>query len=455
MNVLANELYKHYEQIQPMDFYREIFPEGELDEYEAMTKGKYTAIALEITNQHRENGKQIIKRYSVTDDLDVIDGLLYSNNFCVMAPISYAGKNRNSSNARIMYALVVELDNLIVRKGKQEGLENLIDQFSEKVHWIPQPTFLVASGTGIHLYYQFEKGVPLFPNVVKSLERYKRVLTEMIWNKNVTTSIGEEIQQESIFQGFRMVGTITKLGDRVEAFRVGEPVTIEYMNSFLVSKDAGAVIDVVYKSNLTKAQAKEKYPDWFERRIEKGEEKGIWICKRDLYEWWKRRIKEEAVVGHRYYCLMALSIYAIKCDIPEDELEQDCFELMEVFEERTNNKNNHFTEKDVLDALQSFYDKGLITYPINSIQNRSGLKIEKNKRNYRKQELHLKLARATKAILKEAGELETDGRPSKEQLVKDYLAANPEERNVSKIAQALNVSRSTVYKYYNLRTTLY
>ena len=430
-----------------MDFYREIFPEGELDEYEAMTKGKYTAIALEITNQHRENGKQIIKRYSVTDDLDVIDGLLYSNNFCVMAPISYAGKNRNSSNARVMYALVVELDNLIVRKGKQEGLENLIDQFSEKVHWIPKPTFLVASGTGIHLYYQFEKGVPLFPNVVKSLERYKRVLTEMIWNKNVTTSIGEEIQQESIFQGFRMVGTITKLGDRVEAFRVGEPVTIEYMNSFLVSKDAGACIDVVYKSNLTKAQAKEKYPDWFERRIEKGEEKGSWICKRDLYEWWKRRITEEAVVGHRYYCLMALSIYAIKCDIPEDELEQDCFELMEVFEERTNNKNNHFTEKDVLDALQSFYDKGLITYPINSIQNRSGLKIEKNKRNYRRQELHLKLARATKTILKEAGELETDGRPSKEQLVKDYLAANPEERNVSKISKALGVSRTTIYKY--------
>lgn len=447
MNVLATELYKHYEQIQPMDFYREIFPEGELDEYEAMTKGKYTAIALEITNQHRENGKQIIKRYSVTDDLDVIDGLLYSNNFCVMAPISYAGKNRNSSNARVMYALVVELDNLIVRKGKQEGLENLIDQFSEKVHWIPKPTFLVASGTGIHLYYQFEKGVPLFPNVVKSLERYKRVLTEMIWNKNVTTSIGEEIQQESIFQGFRMVGTITKLGDRVEAFRVGEPVTIEYMNSFLVSKDAGACIDVVYKSNLTKAQAKEKYPDWFERRIEKGEEKGSWICKRDLYEWWKRRITEEAVVGHRYYCLMALSIYAIKCDIPEDELEQDCFELMEVFEERTNNKNNHFTEKDVLDALQSFYDKGLITYPINSIQNRSGLKIEKNKRNYRRQELHLKLARATKTILKEAGELETDGRPSKEQLVKDYLAANPEERNVSKISKALGVSRTTIYKY--------
>lgn len=452
MNILGAELGRYFEEVAPMEFYRNLFPEGELDEYEAMSKGKYTAIALEITKQHRENGKQIIKRYSVTDDLDVIDGLLYSDNFCVMAPISYAGKNRNSNNARVMYALVVELDNLIVRKGKQEGLENLIDQFSEKVHWIPKPTFLVASGTGIHLYYQFEKGVPLFPNVVKSLERYKRVLTEMIWNKNVTTSIGKEIQQESIFQGFRMVGTITKLGDRVEAFRVGEPVTIEYMNSFLVSKDAGACIDVVYKSNLTKAQAKEKYPDWFERRIEKGEEKGSWTCKRDLYEWWKRRITEEAVVGHRYYCLMALSIYAIKCNIPEDELEQDCFKLMEVFEERTNNKNNHFTEKDVLDALQSFYDKGLVTYPVNSIQNRSGLKIEKNKRNFRKQDLHLKLARATKSILKEAGELETEGRPAGESQQREKIKKwreNHPDGTPKECIKAKIASKNTVYRWWN------
>ena len=69
-----------------------------------------------------------------------------------------------------------------------------------------------------------------------------------------------------------------------------------------------------------------------------------WICKRDLYDWWKRRIECEAVVGHRYYCLMMLSIYAVKCDISREELEADCLELADVFEGRTKSDDNHFTK---------------------------------------------------------------------------------------------------------------
>ena len=248
-----------------------------------------------------------------------------------------------------------------------------------------------------------------------------------------------------------MVGTITKKGDRVQAFRTGERVSIEYMNSFIPpdyrKRHPETQIENIYKSKLSKAEAKEKYPEWYERRVEKGEPKGHWICDRAVYDWWLSRIREEAVVGHRYYCLMMLSIYAVKCDISQDELEKDCLELMEVFESRTDNESNHFTEKDVLDALQSFEDKGLITYPINSISNRSGLVIEKNKRNGRKQELHLKLARAQKEILKEAGEIKPEGRPPKEKEVVEYLEKHPENQNISQIARACKVSRNTVYKY--------
>src|SRR5699024_10756318 len=139
--------------------------------------GQYTGIAVEITNE-KKNGKQVIRRYTVTDDMDMIDQLQYSKNFCIFAPISYAGKSRVSRYARFMYALVVELDNLIVNeKGEQIGLKSLISQWSNRVHWIPRPTYLVASGTGVHLYYLFEKPIPLFPNVVKSIEKYKRELT--------------------------------------------------------------------------------------------------------------------------------------------------------------------------------------------------------------------------------------------------------------------------------------
>lgn len=78
--------------------------------------------------------------------------------------------------------------------------------------------------------------------------------------------------------------------------------------------------------------------------------------------------------------MMILAIYAVKCEIPQEELERDCFELMSLFDSKTDKDTNHFTEKDVISALQSFEDKGVVTYPVNSISYRSGIIIPKNKR---------------------------------------------------------------------------
>lgn len=460
MNILADELVVRYEEVSPLDFYRDVFPEGELDGWrenpEQREEHRYTGIIVEVTDEKKKNGKPRIKRYTVTDELDEIDRVIWSNNFCVLAPISYVGKSRKSENARVMYGLVVELDNLLVGKnGKQKGLNNLIEQWNEQTHWIPRPTYIVASGNGLHLYYLFDQGIPLFPNVVKSLEAYKRELTRMIWNRHTTTDYQfEKIQFESIFQAFRMVGTVTKKGDRVHAFRTGERVSIEYMNSFIVpetiKKHPETLITQMYKSKLTLAEARKKYPDWYERRIERKEPKGHWTCKRDLYDWWKRRIEGEAVVGHRYYCLMMLSIYAVKCDISREELEADCLELAEVFEDRTRSEDNHFTHKDVLDALQSFEDKGLITYPVNSISNRSGIPIEKNKRNGLKQNQHLYMARRRKEDMKDIDlpMKAPEGRPDKEEIVLEWKKSHPEGKKADCIRDT-GLSKPTVYRWWN------
>lgn len=473
MNILANELHKFFGREEPMDFYKEIFPDGELDEWrehpEERTTHKYTGILVEVTNEKKKNGKQYIKRYTVTDGLDEIYTVIQnyairgSRNFCLISPISYVGKKRLSSNARIMYALVVELDNLIVHKdGTQLGLHKLITQWGEEVHWIPRPTYTVASGNGLHLYYVFDKGIPLFPNVVESLSAYKRVLTKMIWNRLTTTDYTEDkIQYESIFQAFRVVGTTTKKGDEVQAFRTGERVSIEYMNSFIVeeekrlskkNKTIMPQINLIYKSDLTLTEAKEKYSDWYERRIERKEPKGHWICKRDLYDWWKQRIKEEAVVGHRYYCLMMLSIYAIKCNISQEELEIDCFEIAEIFESRTINEDNHFTNKDVIDALQSFEDKDLITYPVNSISNRSGIEIKPSHRpkgKRMKQADHLKLARFIRDEIKgNTNWREGNGRKPKQEIVLEWRTRNPNGKKADCIRET-GLSKPTVYKWWD------
>lgn len=455
MSVVSDELSRFFEEVPPLEFYREIFPDGELDSWAEdaaeQTPGKYTAIAVEITKEKKKDGRPLVKRYSITDELDGVDFLTYSKNFCVMAPISYAGKSRESANARVMYALCIELDNLIADKnGNQRGLHVLLDQWTERIDWIPRPTFLVASGTGVHLYYVFEQGIPLFKNVVDSLKLYKRQLTEKIWNRKTTTDTGDKIQHESIFQAFRMVGTRTKKNDVVRAYRTGERVSIDYMNHFV---DAKNHIVTVYKSKLSKGEARAKFPEWYERRIVNQQPRGRWTCDRAVYEWWYSKILNGATVGHRYYCLMMLCIYAVKCDIPREELEEDCFKLMRILDEKSNKEENRFTEKDVLDALQAFEDKSLVTYPVSSIQNRSGIDIPKNKRNYRKRALHVQFMNVNKQFKVANGECTAGGRPkgsgTAQETVQRWRFDNPSGTKAECI-RATGLSKPTVYKWWDV-----
>ena len=87
------------------------------------------------------------------------------------------------------------------------------------------------------------------------------------------------------------------------------------------------LVGLMRKGRLSLAEAKEKYPDWYERRIVKKERRGRWTVKRDLYDWWLHRIGDEIRVGHRFYGIMTLAIYAKKCGISEDELRRDAFTL--------------------------------------------------------------------------------------------------------------------------------
>ena len=129
----------------------------------------------------------------------------------------------------------------------------------------------------------------------------------------------DNVQYESLFQGFRMVGSITKLGTRVRAFKVGNKVSLEYINYSV--PDAYKVTQFTYKSNLRLEDAKKKYPEWYERRVIAKKPRGTWICKIDLYDW-RKRSYGEAMEGHRYWYIMTLAVYAKKCNIGRDDLKK-------------------------------------------------------------------------------------------------------------------------------------
>lgn len=314
---------------------------------------------------------------------------------------------------------------------------------------IPKCTYCINSGHGLHLYYLLENPVPLYKHLQDKLREFKYELIAKVWNRYTSTfTEREQVQYQGIFQGFRMVGTQSKLGKRypVKAFETGERVTIEYLNGYLMDKSK-AVTDFHYKSNLSLAEAREKYPEWYERRIVQGERRERWHVKRDLYDWWLRKIKEGASVGHRYSCLCVLASYAVKCDIPEDELFTDAFSLLQFLDDMSDDDHNRFTKRDILDAMQ-FYQENYVTYSRREAERVSAIPMPVNNRNGRKQAVHIKYMNNQRAFKVELGECTNGGRPKgsgeKSKIVEEWQRQHPDGKKADCIRET-GLAKHTVY----------
>lgn len=435
---IAAALSALYEEVSYTDFYRDIFPVGSFEQRGVYEDGKYNGIAVAI-----EQGGKRTKRLTVTDDLEAIDDMAASDDFCLMSPISYAGKSRRSSNARFMYALAIDLDGLETLKQWEFFVEQ-VERGHEMlcfVWGIPRPTYLISSGTGIHIYYVFERPVPMFRNIVEQLEKLKKRLTWQAWTQGAS-SLHDKVQYESLFQGFRVVGTITKTGGRCRAFSVGGKVTVEYLNKFV--PEEYRTQDFVYQSDLRLADAKEKYPEWYQRRVVEKRPKKSWTCKKALYDWWIRKLLGGAEQGHRYWCIMTLATYAQKCGVPRETLEEDAYGLIPFM----NTKGDEFTEDDVLHALEAYSDS-YITYPIDTIVVRTGIPIEKNRRNGRKQADHIKLMNFIREEVNgNKNWRKGNGRPTAERTVLKWRQGHP-DGSKKECKDATGLSYPTIRKWWN------
>jgi len=110
--------------------------------------------------------------------------------------------------------------------------------------------------------------------------------------------------------------------------------------------------------------------------------------------------------------------------------------------------SNDLTEYDIESALEA-YDKEYFNFTISDIEKLTDVRIKRNKRNGRTQKQHLIRARVVQNVDYPNGSWRNvNGRPSKKEMVINYRKSNP-EHNPTQIAKALNISRVTVYKYYN------
>lgn len=449
---LYREKNKHLETflepVQAIEFYREIFPEGAFERKGCYEDEKGNAIAVALPQGNGINGVALeiegqgkARRYLITDDLATLEDLQHVP-FVIMSPISYFGKRRVAKNARFLYAMVFDLDGVGMPQ-----LRDVLHQMNRDI--LPKATFIVNSGTGLHLYYVLKDPIPMYPQNQTYLKELKYALTRQIWNRYTSTI--KEPQIQGIMQGFRVVGSGTKLGIDfpVMAFRFGGKVELAALFDF-VPKSSGErkqIESIFQKSNLSLEKAKELYPEWYERRVVRKERRGRWVVKRDLYDWWLSRIGDEIKVGHRFYGVMTLAIYARKCGIDEDELRKDAYSLLQPYDDMSEDEINRFTEHDIVCALE-MYNEDYVTFPRNDIAKLSGLQMPVNKRNGRKQEQHLIFARGIREVKSKMGERVCGGgRPSAAATVREYQRQHPEARKCD-VIRGTGLDKKTVYKYY-------
>lgn len=189
-----------------------------------------------------------------------------------------------------------------------------------------------------------------------------------------------------------------------------------------------------------------------------------WQLNRGLYDWWLNILKDgqQVEVHHRYWCILTLVVYAVKCGVPRDEVLADALSLVPAFDRKTETVDNPFTEDDVNDAMRA-YDEEYNKWPIRVIETTTGIRIERNIRKGRKQPLHLMIARASRdvqALAKgKTNWYEGNGRKkgikisadksSHAAIIKDWREKNPDSKNKSLCARETGLSRPTVTRWWD------
>lgn len=446
-----------YEQVDGEVFYRYIFPNNE--NAGEMYSDFSHPNAVYLYKDERDKGEERRLRHRImlndtwSDDyMDYVE----RNDMALCSGLTYRSRSNKLQYAQTMNALIFDLDG--VGRDELEMILYRAEKPASTVRSIPKPTFIVLSGHGVHLYYVLDRPIDLYPNIKIQLKSLKHDLTFRIWDYG-RTSLVKSVQYQGIGQGFRMVGSInSKYGNTVVAFRVGENVSLEYLNGY--TDDPKNRVDInrpKQPSKVDRAMAAVLYPEWYQRVVVEGNRnKKKWDIgyrkkkqEKDyaLYEWWKRQITQ-VVEGHRYFFLLCLVIYACKCDVPVEKLKEDMQDCFETLRHINHNRDNELTQADVDSALEC-YSKDYYNFTIADIELLSGVRIERNKRNGRKQTDHVKLMNFVRdEINHNADWRKGNGRPSKQQIIFEWQRDNPRGRKVD-CERETGLSKKTVLKWWN------
>lgn len=381
-----NMLAKRYPQVSPLDYYCTMFG-ADVDEEHVLL--------LLHDNQ----------KYHKLSDIDEILTIAQQRSDAFIFPAAFYHGFVNMATLQKLYAITIDLDGVSPR-----DLANLMMHNYTGV----RPSRIVNSGHGVHLVYMFTAPIECYNYVKPVIAKMAKILKARL---STLLQDGHADYKTSIIQSYRVVGSLTKLGQIATAYAVDDPWEVSRLAKLL------------HVTWPTKQQVQDK-----QDKPKKAQMLYLPNAQPGLYGYCLRRMAE-VPEGNRYTAMFALAIVAYKCKIDKDALQQSLVACMEQYNERGDATIVRMSE--VRKALRGYSQK-FVRVTAKQLEDYFGWSFARaTKRNGRTREAHLIIAHAMSAAVRKV---------DKTQKIRAYLAKNP-NATTRQIAADLHMSKSTIAKY--------
>ena len=352
-----------------------------------------------------------------------------NRNDVLMGGCTYFNNWISKKSAKDIYTFIIDMDN-VYSGTLLNALRN--DWKTANNEPLPMPTYIVNSGTGLHLYFVLSEPVPNYRATTENIDKLYRALAIQQTTKRVY--LHKQVQWFG--QDFRMAGGLNKYEWKNTIFRVGKKWDIDELGKAVGLEN---VHFIRYGEKRTRKPA-EKKPK---------HSRAGWRSNRAFYDYALRSCRDKTKEGNRYTSMCALSVIAWKCNVPQEELERD---LLSLLPDYNKGATRQIKEKEIYSAMKMYNQKAMLTQR-ESLENWQGWEYKPSvKRRERplKQADHLRLARNQLAMMKEMG-LASQGRPkgsgTKEDIVREYLELHPNATKTD-VVRNTGLTYNTVRKYW-------
>lgn len=328
-------------------------------------------------------------------------------------------------SARDVYGFIIDADNFYSGTLQQAFLRNWATANDDPM---PMPTYIVNSGTGLHLYYILTEPIPNYHSSTEILDRIYRALAV----QQTSNRVFLHRQVQWFGQDFRMAGGLNKYGWTNSAYKTGHKWDIDELAEAVGVKG----VHVRRYDESRQAQPREK-----RRQIKRSG----WKSNPKFYDYALESCRLKSKEGNRYTSMCALTVIAWKCGISLDQLEHDLMGLLPGFNK---NATNPVKESEIKSALKMYNDKAMLTQRA-TLENWQGWEYKPIKRNGRPRAQHIRLMNFVRDEIN--GNIKwrnRDGAPTKQEAVEEWQRIHPNGRKADCIRET-GLSRPTVYKWWN------